>query len=478
MKVHARESIGENGERFRAAFEQAAVGMTQVALDGKLLMVNQRVCEITGYSRDELLATNFQQITHPDDLQRDVAALGQFISGKIQTYSVEKRYIHKDGHVVWVKLSTSIARDGATCEPLYFISVLDDITEYKKAHTARLKAEEKCSKAFRVAPMAITLTSTKDHRYLEVNEAFERLTGWRREEVIGRTPFDIGIWVDPSERLEFLRRTLAGDSVINQEYRFRIKDGSIRIGLGSAELIDIDGELCMLSGALDITDRKRIEEELQVLSIRLINAHEEERRRISKELSDVIGQSVSLLAIQLTQLARRTRGERRQALERLCLKAQDIASDVSSISQGLHPSLLEYVGLPRAIEQLCRELTKVYGVQVGFKHEGVPESLSPEASLCLYRIAQDGLRNVVMHSGRQQAWLELIGSPEFIRLTLRDDGVGFDVASVKNGLGLARMRERCRLLGGEFAIQSQPGGTRIEAHVPLPRREARKSCAD
>ncbi len=457
----------ENDQRFRAIFEQqAALGMSRVAFDGKLLEVNQRLCEITGYSRDELLARTFQQLTHPDDLPRDADAAQRLISGELQTYSVEKRYIHKDGHVVWVKLSVSVARDSQTSKPLYFISVADDVTEYKLAQQALRAAEEKCSKAFRETPTTITITSAKDHRYIEINEAFESLTGYRRAEVIGRTPFDLGIWVNPAERADLVRRLLAGESIRNEEYPFRIKDGTIRTALNSAELIEIDGETCVLTVALDITDRKRVEETLQELSAELINTQEEDRKRISVALNDIVGQSVALLTLELAQVARTARGELARKLQKLYAEAQNIASEIGSISHGLHPSTLEYVGLPRAIEDLCREFGKLYGLQVAFKHQGVPTTLCPDIALCLYRIAQEGLQNVALHSGTREAWIELVGCAGSVRLALWDKGSGFNITAVKSGLGLVTMRERCRLVNGELSVQAH-SGTRIEARIPL-----------
>jgi signal transduction histidine kinase len=236
--------------------------------------------------------------------------------------------------------------------------------------------------------------------------------------------------------------------------------------LGFAELIEIDGEVCVLAAAFDITDRKRMEETLQELSGHLISAQEEERKRISTELSEVLGQSVALLTIELAQFAQSTGGDFGRKLQTLSSTAQDIASEIGIISQSLYPSTLEYAGLPRAIEGICRQFTYLYDLQVAFKHEGVPPSLPPEVALCLYRIVQEGLQNVVLHSGKRQAWIELLGSVEGTRLALWDNGIGFDVTSVKSGIGLVTMRERCRRVKAEFTIQAQKG-VRVEVYIPL-----------
>jgi two-component system sensor histidine kinase UhpB len=128
-------------ERFRATFEQAAVGIAHVAPDGSWIRVNDRLCEIVGYPREELLEKTFQEITHPDDLDADLVQAGQLLVGDIQNYSMEKRYYRKDGSIVWINLTGSLVRD-ARGEPSYFISVLEDISERKRAEEAAREARE------------------------------------------------------------------------------------------------------------------------------------------------------------------------------------------------------------------------------------------------------------------------------------------------------------------------------------------------
>jgi PAS domain S-box-containing protein len=151
--------------------------------------------------------------------------------------------------------------------PFMVLAVL--VQEQTQTDQALRTSEEKFSKAFRESPMALTLTSAKDHRYLDVNVTFEKITGWRRDEVIGRTLSDIDIWIDPTQRLEFVKRLLAEDVLRDVEVRFRCRDGAQRVGLASAELIEIAGEPCVLGVIADITERKRAEEALSLTSERL-----------------------------------------------------------------------------------------------------------------------------------------------------------------------------------------------------------------
>ena len=198
---------------------------------------------------------------------------------------ISYRMVRPDGTVIWVERN-SRAHFDEQGRMLRIIGMVADITERKRVEEALKKSEEKFSKAFRESPMALTLTSAKDHRYLDVNETFEQLTGWLRDEVIGRTPFDIGIWVDPSQRVEFVKQLLSGDVIRNLEVRYRCKDGTERFGLGSAELIEIANEPCILSVIADISDRKRAEKALSGMSRKLIEAQEQERTRIARDLHD------------------------------------------------------------------------------------------------------------------------------------------------------------------------------------------------
>src|SRR5690348_4890025 len=139
----------------------------------------------------------------------------------------------------------------------------------QRVKEALRKSEEKFSKAFRNSPMALALTTILDDRYLEINDTFEELTGWTRTEVIGRTPNDILLWAKPDDRAAFIKKALSGDPVRNLEIRFRTKMGELRIGLGSMELIDIDGEPCALWVIADITEVKRGEDRLRQKDVQL-----------------------------------------------------------------------------------------------------------------------------------------------------------------------------------------------------------------
>jgi two-component system cell cycle sensor histidine kinase/response regulator CckA len=162
------------------AFEHAALGIALVAPDGRWLRVNRALCEIVGYSEAELLATTFQAITHPDDMDADLALLNRMLAGEIQTYQMEKRYFHRQGHVIWVLLSVSLSRD-ADETPRYFISQVQDITERKRAETELLR-QAVVFETIGDAVLVMDLTG----RIMDWNPAATRLFGYTRAEMLGR----------------------------------------------------------------------------------------------------------------------------------------------------------------------------------------------------------------------------------------------------------------------------------------------------
>jgi PAS domain S-box-containing protein len=225
---------------------------------------------------------------------------------------------------------------------------------------------------------------------------------------------------------------------------------------------------------IDISERRRAEEALKFLGSRLIAAQEDERKRVARELHDDLSQRLAVLSIELEQLGQKIEKpvSLRKRFQRLQLQAQEIATDIHRLSYKLHPSKLDHLGLAAAVKSLCDEVSPVQNgkLKVHFHQNGLPADLPKDVTLCIFRICQEVLRNCVKHSGAELVQVMLTKTDHAIRLSISDNGCGFDTRSdlMEKGLGFISMQERLRLVGGEIKIYSQPRrGTRIDVLVPL-----------
>jgi signal transduction histidine kinase len=213
--------------------------------------------------------------------------------------------------------------------------------------------------------------------------------------------------------------------------------------------------------------------ELRELTGRLLRAQETERRRIARELHDDLNQSLALLSVELDMLNQKPPESAAQfgrRVKELSAQVKQLSSTVHDLSHQIHPAKLEQLGLLATVRSLCSELAQSHSLDIAFTDDKVPDEIAADTALCLYRVVQEALQNVIKHSGAKHARVELSGSTDAIGLRIADDGAGFDPSQVdgKGSLGLVSMRERLRLVCGDIVIDSKPAdGTRIEVRVPL-----------
>jgi len=223
---------------------------------------------------------------------------------------------------------------------------------------------------------------------------------------------------------------------------------------------------------IDISERKRAEEALKDLGGRLIAAQEEERRRIARELHDDFNQRLAVLSIELEQLGQRIQKpvSLRRNVQKLQKQAQEISAEIHRLSYKLHPSKLDHLGLVASVNSLCNEISASGKLKVEFKQSGFPSPLPKDVTLCLFRIVQEGLRNCVKHSQAELVRVMLSRTKNTVRLSVTDNGCGFETKSetMEKGLGFISMKERLHILSGVIEVYSKPlRGTRIEVMVPV-----------
>jgi PAS domain S-box-containing protein len=344
--VRFRKSREEGEQLFGHVFEEASLGIAVEDLEGKVLLANPALCRMLGYTNEELCGMSCDRFANPEDSQDDWACFQRLRAGSIDHYSLEKRYVRKDGARIWGRLNVSLLKRGCGGPPLV-VALVEDITE-----------------------------------------------------------------------------------------------------------------------------RKVADEALSNVSRRLIEAQEQERTRIARDLHDDINQRLGLLAIELERLKMDVPDSSVEVLRRmdeLQKQAADIAADIQALSHQLHSPRLEYLGIVAAMRGFCQEFGAQQKAEIDFRSHGLSGPVPPDVSLGLFRVLQEALHNAAKHSGASRFSVQLWGTPGEIHLTVGDTGSGFDLeAAMKgSGLGLVSMQERVRLMNGTITIGSKPGGTTISASVPV-----------
>jgi PAS domain S-box-containing protein len=264
----AEEALRESEGRLRALMEGTSVGIGVEDLEGRTIEPNPGLARTLGYTPEEFQALRFTDYTHPDDDAIDARLFKELAAGKRKSYQMEKRYVRKDGQIVWGRLTRSLFTD-AEGRPRYCMGMMEDITERKRAEEELRRSRERFAKVFQAGPSLMAITSVEDGRLYEVNEKYLSVLGFSRDEVIGRTSTELGLWLDPTERARFVE-TFKRDGVVHEvDVRIPTKTGEMRDFLLGWERLDLAGETAILGVLRDVTERKRTETALAASERRL-----------------------------------------------------------------------------------------------------------------------------------------------------------------------------------------------------------------
>lgn len=380
----------------------------------------------------------------------------------------------KDGELVAVSITASPVF--TTEGNVVGLSAIErDITERKRQETILRNSEERLRLAAQVGKMFayewdaatdLIIRSEESSNILGIDQSVR----FTREQALGR--------IHPEDRetvVAAMGALTPENPVLKVSYRIiRPDDTEIWVERNSIAHFGEEGRILRSVGmVVDITERKRAEAALSSARLRSIEAQEQERTRIARELHDDIGQRLALLTIELDQLYADADGlpaKARERLEHLARQSAEIASDTQSLSHELHSARLDYLGITAAVKGFCREFSERQHMEIDFKNHDVPASLPRDVSLCIFRVLQEALNNSAKHSGADSFAVRLWGTADEVCLSVSDSGAGFDSEAVKesHGLGLVSMEERLALVNGTFYIDSHPNlGTTIYARVPL-----------
>jgi PAS domain S-box-containing protein len=490
-------------DRFHVAFENAPIGMAVVDFDYRLRRVNKALCKSLGYSVKELLEQRFIDISYADDIRRDVNLAEQLFREEIPSYRIEKRFVKKDGTIAWLDVTAMLIRDDEG-KPSYGLAMVEDITDRKQAEQA-LRTSEERYRSFVVnssegiwrmdveQPIDIRLPFDEQislfykYGYLaECNDAMARMHGYdRAEDYIGLRFGDSRFASNPAS-------TGALKKLINSNYRLVDlktedfdKNNSIRYLSTNLLGIIVNGMLLRIWGVQrDETDHRSAEiqlehshEQLRHLSAYLQSLREKEKANLAREIHDSLGQALASTKIELSLLKKTFESSDEIDRAAISQKFKEITEGVDqaiwtvkALSTELRPGVLDKFGLAAAIEWQCEEFSRRMQIKCSCS---VPEqelSLSNEISTALFRILQEALTNVAVHSQATSVELTLKVDGSRVTLTIVDNGRGIteDEIQAPTSLGLLGMRERVEFLKGSFTVTGKPGkGTTITAGFNL-----------
>ena len=481
------EALKESEERFRGYFQLGLVGMAIESPSGDWIEVNDRLCEIYGYSREELMQLHWKDLTHPDDLEKDIDLFQQLVTGKINHYSMEKRFIRKDGEIIYAFISLGCVR-GPGGEALEIFGLLDDITEMRKATLALIDAkkeletrvkertrelaesEEKYRLVVENANEAVVVVQDEKLRFF--NQKAVELSGYSREELESISFVNILHPDDRKPALQYQQTLLQSiNAPFNYDIRIVTKEETLKWVSVNAAILQWRGKPAIIGLITDITQKKNLEQELKAYARRITQVQEEERKKIAYELHDDTAQYLALVKLELDSLLTSGKIQDPQIIEKLKFLEKDAArasDDVRRYSHELRPGVLEHLGLQAAIEQIAEDQNKVGQIQVEVKVKGSEPKIPEDVKLGFFRIAQEAINNCRKHAKVPQAYIDLEFIDNQIKMMVSDKGVGFEATQTYSrigeagSLGLMSMQERAKLIGADLKIESKPGqGTKV-----------------
>ncbi|MFN8441884.1 MAG: PAS domain S-box protein [Caldilineaceae bacterium] len=380
-------ALQDSEERFRVTFEQAPVGIAHSNLEGKYIRVNHRLCEMLGYTRIEMLQKDLHTITHPDDEAISQQQMKHILAGDSPSYTIEKRYLRKDGSYLWVNVTVSVVRNLKTHAPEYFIRVIEDISERKRY----------------------------EQELVEINATLEQ-----------------------------------------------------RVAVRSRQL--------------ETSNSKLLESQtkLRLLSQQLMQMTEQERKRISREIHDQLGQSLTAIKMEVKAAQRRVNSDPAGVAARLHTADQMIDETVDTvrrIAADLRPGVLDHFGLGPAVEWQMEQFKQRNHIDYQLEITVDPKLITPDMATASFRILQEALTNVVRHAQASSVSVTLATNEREFMMKVQDNGCGLSEATSKRqSLGVLGMSERAQQLGGSVTLSGEPGtGALVTLTLPLqPTEEENK----
>ncbi|MEW5913652.1 MAG: PAS domain S-box protein [Thermodesulfobacteriota bacterium] len=485
----AEQDLRLSEERYRGLYHNTPALLHSIDTSGRLLDVSAYWTEALGYSSQEVIGRRLSEFMTPESRRRAEQEVipSFFRDGSCQ--DVAYQFIKKDGSVVEVLLSAIAERDKAG-RIIKSLAVLSDVTTLKRIEEELRRAQEKLSQysrdlerqvrqrtreitSFLRYTPAVVYMKDAQGRYVMVNSRFAELFGLGTEDIWGRTAQEVFPRALAAQFQANDQQVL--DSKRPQQAEERVPHGSEEFTYLSVRfpIVDETGQVLRLCGIMvNITDLQKAQEKLRRLSGAIMASQEKERNAIARELHDELGQVLTALRIDAVWLRGHLEGadaKARARVENMCAVIDQTISEVRGIATRLRPPALDDLGLVDALEWHTADFERRTGIACVFTHAQVPP-VSDTIAIAAYRVAQEALTNVARHAGASNVDVSLRGDDGHLELRVVDNGVGFtaDRLAEREGLGIAGMRERASLAGGELSLRSREGGgAEVLLRLPL-----------
>ena len=496
--THRKEmekQLKESESRYQGLVDSQSDLLVRTDLEGKILFANKAYRQIVAEPLDAVPAGNLDQLIQPDDWPAVLEAIQNLTAPPHHTTLESQcstvagaRWFHWD--LIGIRdVQDRIAEVQATGR---------DITDNRKTQRALEKSEASYRALAENLPAAVYRVPLREGGHIRFfNDVFENLTGVTTQDLKQGLICPVESLMFPEDRKQVITaisNAIEANQPFEVEYRIKRKDGQTRhLWEKGTPCYEPDGKPLMIDGVIfDITDRKLAHEALletarlnKILSSKLLTAQEEERSRISKELHDSIGSSLSAIKFSLEMISGQVeRGEDPlQAIETLIDITKQTIDETRRIMSDLRPSMLDDLGIIKTLQWFCSQFRSIYPhIHLEEKIDISEDGIEPDLKIIIFRIMQEALNNITKHSGAEFVEILLDERKGVLEFTIADNGLGFQIdqvlsrKAITRGLGLSSMRERVEHTGGSFYIESVPDkGTTIKASWPFPRTTMEQS---
>ncbi|MDB5279892.1 MAG: domain S-box protein [Ferruginibacter sp.] len=479
LRTEAEAMVLKSKQQYTMLTEISPVGIFHTDESGNTTFVNPRWCQIAGLPAEQALGNGWLQAVHEHD-RTNVLANWQEATKNHQPSSMEYRFVHNDTSVRWV-LGQATPEKDATGETIGYVGTATDITALKNAENAIAKEKELSDSIINSLP-SIFFLYNKAGKFLRWSKNMENVTKYTPQEIARMHPLDFYDDSDKPMIAEKIANTLqTGADAVQAD--LLLKTGEKIPYYFTAKTVEYEGDVCLAGVAIDFTERTKVQEEIKLtteklrrLTDHLQNIREEERKKIGREIHDELGQQLTAINMDVAWIDKKIPEENvlvKMKLKNIIQLLNGSNQAVRRILTELRPLMLDDYGLTDAIAKLAKQFTDTTGIPVHLLDEAGEINVTEQVANCIFRACQESFTNITRYAQANNVMMRLSTTHNTVHVSITDDGIGFDIASIQYGksFGILGMKERIISQGGIFDITSTAGkGTKIAFSLPLKNK--------